>query len=300
MNAELRRLIGERNFTSLEEVQAFLGQEMHRRNSAPNDDFHGFSPEEMHRVLHFPFESPGVAQFRTLPDAAAAGVPIVALVQIIIRAAGEKGLKATALGNLPRALCREAFVAHPSGHRMLLDLGAAGIHKEEDFFDFHVARIIAESAGLLKRNKGKFTLTAKGRKIADRPGALYDELLHAFIGNYNWAYGDAMSPLPFIRTSFLFTLYLLHRYGNEWRQGGFYFAQFFKAFPMVVGEASPRFGSPEKEVALAYPLRALSRFAVPFGLVEERPGANWRTENDEFRATPLLSQLVMFSSGSPA
>lgn len=34
-----------------------------------------------------------------------------------------------------------------------------GINREEDFFDLHVVRIVAEMAKLIRRVKGKFVLT---------------------------------------------------------------------------------------------------------------------------------------------
>lgn len=61
---ELKELLKGQSFASLEEANAFLSRHMRQRNQAPTDDFHGLSPEQMHRYLHFPFDTP---HFGTLP-----------------------------------------------------------------------------------------------------------------------------------------------------------------------------------------------------------------------------------------
>ncbi|MBE0584320.1 MAG: SEC-C domain-containing protein [Desulfofustis sp.] len=55
--AEVRSRLESGRFASLEEVQARLDSFMRRKNTEPCDDFHGLSPRQMHRFLHFPFES---------------------------------------------------------------------------------------------------------------------------------------------------------------------------------------------------------------------------------------------------
>jgi hypothetical protein len=54
---ELKELLKDKSFGSLDEANAFLRQHNQQRNQAPSDDFHGLSPEQMHRFLHFPFDA---------------------------------------------------------------------------------------------------------------------------------------------------------------------------------------------------------------------------------------------------
>ena len=51
---ELKELLKGKSFGSLDEANAFLHQHNQQRNQAPRDDFHGLSPEQIHRFLHFP------------------------------------------------------------------------------------------------------------------------------------------------------------------------------------------------------------------------------------------------------
>jgi hypothetical protein len=65
---EIRRQLAKRQYSSLAELQAELNLLMQRKNNAPLAEFHGLSPARMHRVLHFPFDSPELAR---CPEAAA-------------------------------------------------------------------------------------------------------------------------------------------------------------------------------------------------------------------------------------
>jgi hypothetical protein len=293
-NAKLADLIGDRKFDSMEALQAFLDAQRDRQNSQAVNDFHGLSPNQMHNVLYEPFTSPQVAAFRLLPDDMAADVRMVAVFRKIAAAVGEKGLKATGQGNLPRNLCRAIFSAHPSGHRFLLRNGAASIMKEEDFGDLHIVRVTAEAAGLLCLTKGKWFLTKKGHEMAANPRKAYAELFRTYTTKVNWGYTDAMLDLPFIQQSFLFTLYLLQRYGARPRPASYYAEAFLKAFPVIERDVNPLPGwTAVQEITQAYILRALSRFAVSFGLAEEE-GDSWALESRVVKSTSVLDRLVDF------
>lgn len=61
--AEIRQALQGRQFSSLEEVRSFTDRFMRQRNQASLDDFQGLSPEQMHRILVFPFDSPEAVRF---------------------------------------------------------------------------------------------------------------------------------------------------------------------------------------------------------------------------------------------
>ena len=47
----------------MEELQAVLNDFNRQKNTTPNEDFHGLSSEQMHRFLHFPFETPDLVRY---------------------------------------------------------------------------------------------------------------------------------------------------------------------------------------------------------------------------------------------
>jgi len=109
--AEIREELEGRQFSSLAEAQAAMDVITRRKNNKPQDSFCGLSPDQMHRLLDFPFESEDLVTFSdnlsNLSD-----VPIMQIFSLLASALSGGGLKTTAKGNLPLKFCREAARAY--------------------------------------------------------------------------------------------------------------------------------------------------------------------------------------------
>ncbi len=295
---EIHNLIGGRSFESVEELQAVLDQYNQQKNGDPTEEFHGLSPEQMHCFLHMPFESPELVTFpsalQTEPESKAAFI-----LSMLIEGIGKDGIKLTAKGNLGQKFCQEAsrkyFAHYPDSFMSCL-----AVRSETNFEPLHAIRLTAQLGGLVRKYKGRLLLTKKCRKALEGNGLreLYPLLIHAYIRKFNWGYRDGCQELPFVQQAFLFTLYLLHKYGNSWRPATFYSDNFFQAFPVILQEIEPKlYESPQDTLKHCYILRTLQRFSAFFGLadieqVSKEPG------NREYRirATSLLEQAVHFRS----
>ena len=295
--AEIRQALQGRQFSSLEELQSFTDRFMRQRNQASLDDFQGLSPEQMHRILAFPFDSPELVTYAPLvaPDSPA---PILTLFGLLAEAVGEKGLKATATGNLPRNVCREAALSYWGDETYRENTRYAGINKEDDFSHLHVARLIAELAGLIKKYRGRFILSRECRTLlADHgPCGIYPRLLRSYVRDFNWAYRDRYPDLGFIQSSFLFMLYLLILHGGEWLPEVYYEDAFLRAFPRVLSEVAPTpYFSPEQTVRSCYSHRTLVNFAAFLGLAEVEPTTKEPYPRDyRVKKRPLLTDAVRF------
>jgi hypothetical protein len=294
---ELKGLVAGQEFTSPKDMQAFVDRHVNALNSAPRDDFEGLSSEQMHRFLHFPFESPDLVSFPLVLDAQPSG-PVLTLFRLLADGIGEAGLKATATGNLPRNFCREAARSYWGDEAYEKHTRIAGINKETDFFDLHVTRLTATLAGLVRKYRGRFVLTRECRRLLDKHGlrGIYPPLFRAYIQKFNWAYRDWHQQISFIQHSFLFTLYLLSRRGGEWMPHVFYEDAFLRAFSRVLTEIEPEsILSPEKVARSCYTWRALHGFVAFFGLAEVEPGSEDGYEREyRVRALPLLAETVRF------
>lgn len=295
---ELKGLLQGKSFGSLDEANAFLSQHTQQRNQAPIDDFHGLSSEQMHRLLHFPFDTPQLFSIASAP-VSNPQAPILSLFKLLAGAIGDDGLKATATGNLPRNFCRESAKAYLGEEEYQRWSRYGEIKSEPEFREMHVTRLVGELAGLITKYKGKFILGKECRKLLAEQGqaGIYPRLFRSFVREYNWAYLGRLVEVPFIQQSFLFSLHLLGRYGGEWQTSIFYEDNFLRAFPNLLSQVQP-FGSyysPEKVVRLAYSTRCLERFAQFMGLVEtERTGTDRSSEEFRVRKLPLLDQVVQF------
>lgn len=286
-------------FNDLEEAKQFLNAVVQNRNSRPLEEFHGLSPEQMTRLLHFPFESPEVVKFSE-PKSDVSSIPIIKLILLLLNSIGEKGVKATAKGNLPRNLCREIEVNYYSQEEYQQRKKYHKINTEMDYFDLHVVRIIAKLAGLIKKHKGKYLLTKKGTTFLsdDKQYQLYHLVFQIYTNEFNWAYRDRYPECSIIQTSFAFTLYLLRRYGTQWQANSAYCEYSLNAFPMALNEIEEAaWSTPEQRYQSCYANRALENFAVFFGLAEMKADSNTQLLKGDYqiRKLPLLDEIVKFN-----
>ena len=271
--------------------------DMRRLEMAPRDDLHGLSADQMHLFLTCPFDCPEVATFadRLQHDPE---TPFSRLFDKMSLIVSLRNPNPTAKGHLPVRTCRE-----------IADLtwgppvsGGAGLRSdtrsESEFRDLHIVRIVAQLAGCLRKYNGRFIVGRECRSLMRDHGveAVYPRLLRTYALKFNWAYGDIMPDHYVIQETFLFTLYLLSKYGDAWRSVEFYEDQFLRAFPGVLEEID---GPPRRlrefVFRIAYRDRTIKRFAEFFGLVETEPDETTGTlPGYRVRATPLLSEVVTF------
>ncbi len=293
----LRQALGDRQFNSMEEVLAFVERHTQQQNQRVLDEFHGLSPEQMHRLLNFPFTSPQLAQFPEVLDSVPKA-PILTLFEMLVGAIGEQGLRPTAKGNLPQKFCREAALVYWGEQKYQEKTQFGGINREDDFFDLNVTRLVAELAGLIRKYKGRFILSRDCRALLAGGGmaSVYPRLFRAYVKQFNWGYWDRYPELRIIQQAFLFTLYVLTQYGDTWLPHEFYEDSFLRAFPSVLNEIppSPLF-SPEEEIRRCYTWRTLVDFAGFLGLVEVEPITKEHTCHQyRVKALPLLNEAVHF------
>jgi len=297
MSETLRKALEGRQFNSLEEAQAFLDQITQQQNRQQLDEFHGLSPEQIHRMLNFPFASPERVRFPEVLDPNPTA-PILKLFTLLTEAIGEQGLKPTAKGNLPRNFCREAALAYWGEGTYQERTRYGGINREEDFDDLHVTRLVAELAGLIRKYKGRRILSRNCRRLLARDGmaTIYPKLFRAYVEQFNWAYRDGYPELRFMQSAFLFTLYLLTRYGDAWRPQVFYEDAFLGAFPRLLDEVpSSQVISPDETVRRGYTWRSLVHFAGFLGLARVEPVSDELLCHEyRVKALPLLGQIVQF------
>jgi hypothetical protein len=287
-----------RSFNSLQEAQETLDRVVSDRNNTPLDDFCGLSPAQIHRLLYDPFGDGSLARYNLkltdFPEA-----PILKILKQILIGLSQGGLKMTAKGNLPPAFSRAVALSYygEEGFREKTLFGK--LRREQDWGEIHTVRLIAELAGFVKKEKGRFKLTQKGEQVFFRGlnGRSFLDLFRAYTLKFNWAYRDGYPQMSIIQNSFLYTLFCLHRFGDERRSGDFYGELFLRAFPMVLDGLSQShpYWNPEEEAKRCFSLRALERFASFFGFADVRmPGRHQVGLPLEVKKAPFLDSWISF------
>ena len=300
----LRADLSEREFDSLEEVQAFLDRRVARHNRAANADFDGLSPDQVRRLLDRPFDTPDVIRFAEVLDAEPIGA-FAECFRCLDEELDAKGIKLTAKDNLPRDLVRRA-AARVHGEDAEIGLTEVGkLRGEDDYREIFFVHRAALMAGLLRKKHGRLFRTRRCEELLDAGGhaAVFRPLVEALATQFDWAYFDGYAPMAIVQGSVAYSLRALKRHGGTWRPTSFYEESFLRAFPAVMDECPADRHVPALDyVAQAYRLRFLKRFAVPCGLIEADPPLEELRYDEEarIRSTPQLEGFVQLPEDRPS
>jgi len=172
------------------------------------------------------------------------------------------------------------------------------IRSETEFDELHTIRIVGESAGLIEHRKSRFHLTPLGQELmqAEHRAQLFHVLFKTYVTEFNWGYRDLHPDAEIIQTAWLFSLYCLSVFGQQWRPCRFYAEKFTQAFPIAVNEMDEdHYFSPEQQLNSCYMLRTLDRFARFWGLIDMRPFTSPKLRAFEYELqAPRLSEWLHF------
>ena len=247
----------------------------------------GLSREHIHALLYEPFTSPGLITFNleqtTFPDAA-----FFRLFTYLLQGVAAGDLKPTDQGNLPVKFVNDAASWFYGEKEYRERMRIFSFRSEMDFPVFHSVRLAAHLSGFIRKYRGSLRLTKSGSEVLEKGmnGRVFLKIFEDYATRFNWAYNDRYPDLPVVQQTFLFTLYLLMRYGNRLRPASFYEDMFVAAFPEELSNVPQVFlSSKEETLKRSYTLRALRRFAHFFGFIEF-------TEKQELQRTPFLCEWI--------
>ena len=252
---------------------------MHAQNAAPKSDFNGFSSEQMSLMLYRPLEVGGPVQLHRLTDEQMEQIPVMRQALHLMNVLSEKEMKLTAQGYIP-----------PKVVAKLYELGSHSWNSdwykqksEPKTEEVQVLRVVLKECGLIKTRVGKLSLTAKGKQLFADHNELLRTIILFLFRDYNTGWLDLYEDNEVGNLGRLYSLWLLHHYGEDWRDTGFYADEYSKAFPMLIAEH-------------AYEYRVFNRLFRFIGLCEinesdEFKGKNWGKET---RKTELIDLIFTF------
>ncbi len=264
---------------NLDDINRHLGESMHAQNAAPKSDFNGFSSEQMSLMLYRPLEVGGPVQLHRLTDEQMEQIPVMRQALHLMNVLSEKEMKLTAQGYIP-----------PKVVAKLYELGSHSWNSdwykqksEPKTEEVQVLRVVLKECGLIKTRVGKLSLTAKGKQLFADHNELLRTIILFLFRDYNTGWLDLYEDNEVGNLGRLYSLWLLHHYGEDWRDTGFYADEYSKAFPMLIAEH-------------AYEYRVFNRLFRFIGLCEinesdEFKGKNWGKET---RKTELIDLIFTF------
>lgn len=252
----------------MSDLQDHLDKVMRDQNHRPVPDFEGYSPVEMHQILHFPFGAESPIKIQKLRDADYDRIPMLNQIKYLLNLMDQSGhLNLTKKGYLPTkvvsGLYNQGFIKDE-----LIEKGISKLYKETDSNIIHLTKILIDISGLVKKRHGKMSLTKSSAKMISDNDELLRLILSTFAEKFNWAYFDGYGENKIGQLGVGFSLILLSKYGNEQRSESFYAEKYFKAYPFLLNSIYPSYGTIESYSTRCYSLRTYERFLKYFGLIE--------------------------------
>lgn len=252
----------------LKDIQIHIDQVMNEHNNRSIPKFEGYSPFEMHQLLHFTFGKDSPIQLQKLSDSDYLKIPILNQIKYLTDLIDKTGeIKLTKMGFLPTkivsAIYEQGFLKEE-----FIEKGISKLYKETDSLTIHLTRILIEIGGLVKKRNGKLSLTKSSKKLLGDNYELLRLILMTFATKFNWAYNDGYGDNQIGQLGYGFSLILLSKYGQEKRLNSFYSEKYFKAFPQLLDSVEPNYGTLEKYTTNCYSARTFDRFLDYFGLIK--------------------------------
>lgn len=252
---------------NFEQISKHIDQIMKQQNNRSIAEFEGYSPFEMHQILHFTFEPESPLKLQKLSDSDYKKIPILNQIKYLMNLIDRSGeLKLTKRGFLPTKVVSELYQKGFLKDEFI-DKGYAKLYKETDSLSVHLTRILLELAGLTKKRHGKLSLTRSSKKILQNNFDLLRLILLTFATKFNWAYNDGYGENQIGQLGYGFSFILLSKYGEDKRLDSFYSKKYFKAFSRTFETSEPIYGTREEYNHSCYSIRTFDRFLDFFGLI---------------------------------
>lgn len=206
-------------------LNRFLNDMITIQNTTSIAKFNGFTAEQMFQMINSPLGKECPVQLRKLSNSEIEEIPFLKQALYLLRSLSEKELKLTPQGYIPP--------------KLVTTLYEMGLPDNSDYYKqkmesrvevVQVLRIALKECGFIKVRDGKMSLTTKGGRIIKDYNALLYALMVFLLFDFNTGYFDIYQDIEIGNVGRLYSLWLLHHYGDIWRQKNFYADAYFKAF----------------------------------------------------------------------
>jgi hypothetical protein len=222
----------------------------------------------------------------------------------LVALAAEEGTPATATGNLTRAFVGRLFdlITLSPTHRDSIRQ-VCNVINEQDLWPLHLARVVAQLAGLVALRKKRFQITRAGRELLpdDQAGALYRRLFLAYFRRFDLHYDFHLRAVPLIQQSMAVILWRLDTVARNFTPVRGLARQIL--MPQVFEQLHTAMAFPhdtEEWILGGYVLEPL----FDLGLLDRKCRGEVRIvkEHDEVRTSALWRKFISFepwSTGAP-
>lgn len=257
-----------------DEISAVMQHKIDQRNHQVEPDFCGLTPAQLDNWLHAPFDQLAGIMVATPDDLSAS--PVMRYLGLIIdeALAGDGAFKATATGNLPAKLAKQASALLPEFAIARYDtepsISAFCGNNENHFEALYYTRVLAELSSIIYRRSGRYHPKKTALKQYQQDGlkAFFIPMLEAAIYRFNWNHLDGYAEAPELQSFFWFMLWRLHTHQSLGQLN----MEMLQAFPSLI-EVFPekQYFTPQQQLESAIRARLVNRLLEFWGFVVMDP-----------------------------
>lgn len=211
------------DFDNIDALNEHLQDMMTIRNTSPDPEMGGLSPEQVNRLIYLPWDDNNFPlkfnknlKLSDLKDSVFFTNTTIFLKTLIEM---ENEPTSTAKGNLNRKIVKILF------DKLILDeddkkftLGYNKVINEIDVFPLHIVKIACESAGIIHKRKNKFLVIKKVQSLVseEKAGELYHLIFNGYFTKFNIGYLDRLSDLHCIQNTIGYSFYRLKEIADSY------------------------------------------------------------------------------------
>jgi len=250
-------------------------------NNTAENDFQGLSPQQMYDLLYKDWGENIISINTQKLDGS--DVPLIQQIRYFINLVNDaKEVKLTNRGYLPPSIVKDIYSQRFISD-MMIELGTTKLTKETDVSNIAVMKIVCMASGLIKKRQNKISLTHNAMsKIYSND--IFNKIFEIAFKKFNWAYFDPFDDEPIGQFGNNYTLYLLHKYGDKWKNDDSYADLYFKAFPeFKLNDDGYR------SLEIIYIVRTFRNILRLFGFIEYE---NKKITKGNIRTTDLFRKYI--------
>ncbi len=274
------------------DLQKHVNKLMINQNNRSILAFEGYSPFEMHHILHFTFGDESPLKLKKLSDSEYKKVPILNQIKYVLELIKKNGeIKLTQKGYFSTKIVSEIYQQGFLKDE-LIEIGIIKLYKETDSITVNLTRILLGLCGLTIKRKDKLYMTKLSNEIIGDNEALLRLILLTYATKFNWAYFDGYGENKIGDLGYGFSLILLSKYGHKKQLDSFYAKKYFEAFPLLLESINPNYGTLDVYASNCYSIRTFERFLYYFGLIKIDVEKNGYESINYITKTDLFDRLI--------
>ncbi|WP_404396650.1 YecA family protein [Idiomarina loihiensis] len=259
---------------SMDELNVIAEHQSNKINNTPHQDFCGLTPGQVNNWLYALFSELDGITINTPSDLSTS--PVMRYLELMLETALANGgqIKATAKGNLPATLVKEASAFLPefavAPFERAISISEFAGANEDKFNALHYSRVLTEIAGIFKLKSNKFHVSAWAKRQYQQAGleSFFPIMLETAVYKYNWGYFDLWEDEIPLQQFWLFMVWRLQHHESHERLVD----EMIQAFPdLLTALDGEEFFSEKEKLSLLIESRFIKRFLQFFGFVMVDP-----------------------------